>query len=238
MKMEWKTEDISFVSDNLKLIGTLHKPAGNRHPIVIGCHGLLSDANSPKQIDLAHACNRVGIAYFRFDHRGCGRSQGNFRDVTSLEGRSNDLKAAVEALKNRDDLDKNIGIFGSSMGGAVCLSAAGHVKPVAIVINAAPIRSRGVMIQPSDTSSCAYDPHRLHFELGDSISGIQDILIFHGDADDVVPPAHASQVYELVREPKRLIIFKGGDHLISNPVHQKQFIKETCQWFETRLKRH
>ncbi|MBR9980379.1 MAG: damage-inducible protein CinA, partial [Desulfatitalea sp.] len=60
------------MSDGHRLTGTLHLPDVERPPVVIGCHGLLADRRSPKQIALASALGRLGIAYLRFDHRGCG----------------------------------------------------------------------------------------------------------------------------------------------------------------------
>ena len=77
----FRQENISFNSDSLKLKGVLHLPDDGQPPVVIGSHGLYSSGSSPKQIALAEQCNRLGIAYFRFDHRGCGSSQGEFERV-------------------------------------------------------------------------------------------------------------------------------------------------------------
>jgi predicted acyl esterase len=82
---------ITFLSDGFKLYGTLHLPPAERPPVVIGSHGLLSSSSSPKQIALARACTAAGIAYFRFDHRGRGKSEGVFKEVTSLKARCTDL---------------------------------------------------------------------------------------------------------------------------------------------------
>ncbi len=97
-------EQISFQSDKLSLSGMLHRPEVEQPPLVIGCHGLLSSSESPKQIELAKACNALGIAFFRVDHRGCGQSEGLFKDVTSFEGRCNDLKSALSQMRARSDL--------------------------------------------------------------------------------------------------------------------------------------
>ena len=88
--------NINFESDGFLLKGMLHLPEADLPPIVIGSHGLLSNSYSPKQITLARECNANGIAYFRFDHRGCGQSNGVFNEVTSLEGRRNDLICAIK----------------------------------------------------------------------------------------------------------------------------------------------
>ena len=123
------------------LKGYLHLPPVTNPPFVIGCHGLFSDKNSPKQIELAKHCNRLNMAYFRFDHRGCGESKASFEAVTSLDGRCTDLKAAANMLRTRDDLGDQMGLFGSSMGGSVCLAVAGDLAAHAVVTWAAPIRS-------------------------------------------------------------------------------------------------
>ena len=116
------SKDITFLSDGLALKGTLHLPPSDKPPIVIGLHGLYSSQESPKQIALARACNALGLAYLRFDHRGCGRSQGEFEKVTSLAARCRDLKSAIETVKAWPDTSDQIGLFGSSMGGTVSQS--------------------------------------------------------------------------------------------------------------------
>jgi len=120
-------KDISFVSGGFVLKGKLHLPEAHQPPVVIGSHGLYSSKDSPKQIALAGACNRLGMAYFRFDHRGCGSSQGEFVKVTSLASRCQDLKDAVEAVLKHEDTGRRIGLFGSSMGGTVSLSIAAEL---------------------------------------------------------------------------------------------------------------
>ena len=65
---------ITFSSNGFLLSGALHLPTTDLPPVVIGSHGLLSNSSSPKQIQLARKCNEYGIAFFRFDHRGCGQS--------------------------------------------------------------------------------------------------------------------------------------------------------------------
>jgi alpha-beta hydrolase superfamily lysophospholipase len=121
-------KNITFSSNGFTLKGTLHLPDAEHPPVVIGSHGLFSSGSSPKQIALAKRCNACGIAFFRFDHRGCGQSQGIFQEVTTLEARCNDMISAIKTIQNRNDTGNRIGLFGSSMGGAVCLSvfAASH----------------------------------------------------------------------------------------------------------------
>jgi len=95
---------IDFMADEFRLMGTLYRPSMRTNRSVIGCHGLLSDRTSPKQMDLARRCTAMGIAYLAFDHRGCGQSDGNFEKVTTLAARSRDLLAAVAFIQTETNL--------------------------------------------------------------------------------------------------------------------------------------
>ena len=234
------TKEISFFSEGFKLKGYLHLPTARQPPVVIGCHGLYSSGSSPKQLALADQCNRYGIAYFRFDHRGCGSSEGDFEKVTSLEARCRDLTDAVAAITGASDTCGRLGFFGSSMGGTVCLSVAGALGANTLVTFAVPIRSR---IQPEELPVTAnskspeifLDAQKRRFDITDRLSTIGNILIFHGEADDVVPIVHAEELYRLVKQPKKLIKQKLGDHPMSNKAHQKTFIEQAALWFKRGL---
>jgi len=228
--------EISFPCDGLKLTGVLHLPGDRRPPVVIGSHGLFSSRSSPKQIALAEECNRLGMAYFRFNHRGCGSSEGEFDHVTSLKARCRDLGAAAETISGRIDTGHRRGLFGSSMGGTVCLSASGQLAADAMVTVAAPVRS-DLSGSPAEMSrsEIVFDAARRPFDITEGLSAISNILIFHGDADDVVPVSHAREIYRLAGQPKKIIVQQQGDHPMSNPIHQKKFVREASSWFKQWL---
>ncbi len=233
-------KEMSFFCDGIELKGTLHLPSADRPPVVIGSHGLYSSSSSPKQIALAGQCNRLGIAYFRFDHRGCGNSEGKFEAVTSLEARCKDMAAAVAFITGKADIGNSFGLFGSSMGGTVCLSVAGELGADTLVTFAAPIRSQileNEQLRPdnSDTPGIFFDARRRRFDISDRLPGICNILIFHGDADDVVPVSQAQEIYQLAKHPKKLIRQNHGDHPMSNEAHQRTFIREASLWFKQGL---
>jgi alpha-beta hydrolase superfamily lysophospholipase len=233
-------KDISFVSDGFMLIGKLHLPAAHQPPVVIGSHGLHSSKDSPKQIALARSCNRHGMAYFRFDHRGCGSSQGEFTKVTSLASRCRDLINAVEVIRRHGETGWPIGLFGSSMGGTVCLTVADELGAAAIVTFAAPISSELHRRQLAhstvdNTGGIFFDSRKLAFDITNKLSGIKNILIIHGDADQTVMLPHAREIYRLASEPKKLIVQQNGDHRMSNINHQSEFLREASNWFKSGL---
>jgi alpha-beta hydrolase superfamily lysophospholipase len=232
--------DVDFTADRFNLRGTLHLPQSPSPPVVIGCHGLLSDRTSPKQVALAQACNRLGLAFFRFDHRGCGESEGRLEDHTTLDNRCSDLLHAIRHLTGRADLGKRVGLFGSSMGGAVCLRVAAHADIASLVTFAAPVRSRP--LKTADPHA-EMDPERTRmtavlredYDLGSELNKIRNIMVFHGEADDVVPVAHAHEIFQRAALPKHLVIQPQGDHLMSDPRHQQEFIREASLWLSRGL---
>jgi uncharacterized protein len=234
------TVDIPFAADGFLLKGTLHLPAVDNPPVVIGCHGLLSDRRSPKQIALAEACNACGLAFFRFDQRGCGESAGRLEKVTSLEGRASDLRHAIRMLESRSGLGKRFGLFGSSMGGAVCLRVASEREVAAVVTFAAPVRSLllerpGRGAEDSPELSRVASVLREGFELGGALSRVRNILVVHGEADEVVPLSHAHEIFDHAGEPKRLLVQKGGDHRMNDATHQTDFIRAASLWLSNGL---
>jgi alpha-beta hydrolase superfamily lysophospholipase len=216
------TLPIAFQSDGFNLKGWLHLPDIEVPPLVIGCHGLMSSGDSPKQLALADKCNQAGIAYFRFDHRGCGNSDGDIERDTSLQGRCNDLSSAWKAVKSLGLTADDIALFGSSMGGAVCLAFASQQRVASVVTVAALYQSEGVIHRPDMNVS---------FDLSDNLPAIKNILIFHGDRDDVVPLSHAKTIFTCAQDPKNLVIQKNGDHRMSDKSHQKAFVREAVGWF-------
>lgn len=232
--------NITFESNGFLLKGMLHLPETNLPPVVIGSHGLLSNSYSPKQIALARECNTHGIAYFRFDHRGCGQSDGVFNEITSLNGRRNDLVSAVKIIQMRKDIGKKIGLFGSSMGGAVCISVADVLEIDAWVTYASPVRSSSITTalkksDDADKIKPLLDQKYLKWDISDQLKHLHHIFILHGDSDKIVPPTNAHEIFTKSSNPKKLILQKGGNHLMSNKKHQKDFLREAVNWFKKWL---
>ena len=228
--------DIHFTADSIQLTGTLHLPDTPQPPFVIGCHGLLANRNSPKQIALAQALNQLGIAYFRFDHRGCGDSQGQFETDNLLENRCSDLYHAIQTMQSHPQTGKLAGLFGSSFGGTVILATAAKTPIPRIATYAAPITSSAIKkqtikeIQTSNSLPTHQTP-TYAFDITNQLHKIRNILIMHGDQDEIVPLSQAKTIYEYAHKPKQLIIQKNGDHRMTNPTHQKNFIQTCPQWF-------
>ncbi len=137
------TEDIVFKNEkaSISLSGTLSLPSKDGlYPVVI-----LISGSGPQNRDeelvghkpflvLADHLTKNGIGVLRFDDRGVGESGGVFSLATTLDFVS-DVKAAIEYLKNRKEIDvKKIGLIGHSEGGIVAPLVASDTKDVAFIV--------------------------------------------------------------------------------------------------------
>ena len=158
--------------------------------------------------------------------------------MTTLGGRVIDIVSAVEIITGRSDTSPVFGLFGSSLGGTACIGAAGLTRPAAIVVCAAPIRSRTIdsaAAMSADSEKSPPRPALLQFDVSVKIPALRDILVFHGSADEVVPYNDAVEIFAAASEPKRLVTLPGGDHRMTDPSHQKRFVEQTVTWFQERL---
>ncbi len=235
----FEQQPLTLICDDLRLAAVLHLPRADDPPVVIGSHGLHSNGDSPKQIALAERLNASGIAFLRLDHRGCGQSEGRFEAVTTLDGRVRDLMAAVRALERRQGARLRLGLFGSSFGGSTCLAAAALVRPARMVTLAAPIDSQSLIAAARQKSAAPlpspFEEERFQFDLADKLGSVHDLLVIHGERDEVVPLEHGRQIYRAARDPKQMIVNPDGDHRVTNPAHQRTFVDACQHWFEHLL---
>ena len=240
IKKKFQTKKVIFHSNGYKLIGTLHLPDVFPERVIVGSHGLASGADSPKQITLAEKCCENGIAFFRFDHRGCGESDGDFKKDTTFDGRSNDLSCAIQTILDRKDVGNRIALFGSSMGGAASISVFDRFDIAAIGVLAAPVSLAQIETTPAEIedlfgSRALIFQDQLQFDISEKLKKLKNIIIFHGDRDEVVPYKNAEEIYELAGKPKKLVRQTNGDHRMSDVSHQKVFYNEIINWYLDRF---
>lgn len=106
-------------------------PSRKKLPAVVICHGFTSSKYT--KIRLARNIYRKGFAVLIFDASGCGESGGSFEDYT-ITRYVNDLRSAVNFLRNQKFVDKKLGIAGHSLGGMIALIYAAKYGGVQAVI--------------------------------------------------------------------------------------------------------
>lgn len=158
-------------SDTLTIKGSvgelytiLQKPAmkkGQKLPVVIICHGFGSNCQRPLLATIARDVVQQGMIAIRFDFNGCGKSQGEFQNMTVLN-EIDDLKHVIEWAREQP-WTENISLVGHSQGGVVVSMTAGElgasqIKCEALLAPAAVLRDdaiRGI------TRGAKFDPWNL-----------------------------------------------------------------------------
>nr|WP_319394546.1 alpha/beta hydrolase [uncultured Desulfobacter sp.] len=239
-----KILETDFTIDGFTLKGTLHLPSCPMPPLVVGSHGLEGSRNSAKQTLLSKVLPENNIAFFRFDHRGCGDSQGSFVEDTSIEKRGKDFCAAVSHVIDMKVTSSRLALFGSSMGGATCIKAwqdlerAGF-KIQGAVLCAAPVNTRTIKRIPlagndnRPALSLDFFKENLLYDLSDQAKALHHVMIFHGRADEVVPVENAKILYAAMQPPKEMILHDGGDHQMQNRAHQQDFEQKMTDWYRS-----
>jgi pimeloyl-ACP methyl ester carboxylesterase len=113
-----------------------------------------------------------------------------FRDPTRLAPATADVRTAIAWLAARGMVA--VGLVGHSFGGAVVVRAALDEPLVRAVVGLAP-QSRGAEDVALLAPRCA-------------------LLLIHGRADAVLPPACAITLARAAGEPKRLLLYDGAGH--------------------------
>lgn len=234
------TETLRLRGASGALAAVLHFPARPPAPLVIACHGLLSNKDSPKYLELADALVGAGFTCARFDFSGCGESEGALAEMT-VARRVADLHAVAEALFAHRSVAGGLGLVGSSLGGFIALCHAKHDPRVrAVVAWATPAHLKD--LEGEGEFLLRYGlgrPLLEELQRGESLEapdGIPRCLILHGTADALVPVAHAHALYARAAEPKGLEVLPGADHVLSDPAARTVALSRSVAWFTRFLR--
>jgi uncharacterized protein len=230
-----KTEEIGFQADGLKLAGQLRIPSpGKAYPAVCICHGIPTAPPGPNDrgyVPLAERFSGAGFVTLIFNFRGTGQSQGNL----DMPGWSRDLRAALDFLYGRSEVDKtHLCVVGFSGGAAVSVYATARDPRVSSLVTCACPADFDSLYQRQTPQEAierfrqigairdkdfppSIEEWRRGFETITPLDWIDRIsprplLLVHGDADEVIPLEHARRLYRKAKEPKELKIIPGAKH--------------------------
>lgn len=138
----YHVEDVKFHNsvDDITLAGTFTRPSpAGKYPVAVMISGSGAQNRDEEIFEhkpfkvIADHLARNGIAVLRFDDRGVGESGGS-PSATSADF-ANDVRAAVDFLKKRDDINpKQIGLIGHSEGGIIAPMVAAGSNDIAFIV--------------------------------------------------------------------------------------------------------
>jgi pimeloyl-ACP methyl ester carboxylesterase len=197
----------------IDLAGTLLVPRGSV-ALIIFAHGSGSSRFSPRNVAVANALNRRGMATLLFDLLTPAEEadRANVFNIPLLAWR---LRQAVD-WSGTDEMvsGHRIGLFGASTGAAAALVAAGQLGD-----RVGAIVSRGGR---PDLAGAALDQIRT-----------PTLLIVGGDDFGVIELNE--RAFALLPGPKTMKIVPGASHLFPEPGAMEAVIGHAGEWFERYL---
>jgi fermentation-respiration switch protein FrsA (DUF1100 family) len=224
---------------------------GKSRATIILLHGF--GCRRHEMLDHAQVLNQAGYSVLLFDFHGQGDSDG---DAVTLGLREQqDLLAAVDYLKTRDDVDpSNIGVLGISMGASVAIMGAAQSPDIKAVIADSPFESANRAIEEGFTRVIGLSPfpfapitlQMIEWRLGaspdqvvplDHVAAIspRPLLLIHGLADTEVNPANSEILFATVGEPKELWLVPDIDHTKGMRDRREEYSERIVQFFDRHL---
>ncbi len=228
-------QEVILSSDGLRLSARLFlPPRGGSCPALCICHGIPAVPFNPADEGyavLAQHFAAEGFLTLLFNFRGTGLSEGNF----DIAGWTRDLDRAVGYLAQRPTVDPSrLYLMGFSGGAAAAICVASRNTSVRGVVSCASPATFDDLFSGSTIDSVlarwreigiirdpSFPYDRTAWERGfrdvEPLSHValiapRPLLILHGDADQVVPVAHAHRLFQAAAEPKDLVVIPQGVH--------------------------
>lgn len=253
-------EAITLVNQSEKIFGILHLPLHvKKGPAIVICPGFAGNKCGKFRmfVTLGQELARLGFVVLRFDYRGAGDSEGDFKEIT-LEGEISDTLTCLDFLKHHRQVDSSkIGLLGRSLGGAIAVLAARRFEQIKSLALWAPVFRSDPWreLWESHQSKESLDPLKqdlfknlpasfpnkeflsqfFNLDLKKELEGLRQIplLHIHGEKDSVVKIEHARD-FEKARDGilnSRFIQLPKSDHDFSDNEELQLAMQETIQWF-------
>ena len=194
--------------DNINLLGWFHKKDLNKFKTIVYFHG-----NAGKLENRIHKLNHfkdMDINFLIISWRGFSENSGK----PTEQGLYKDGKSAIDWLKNMGLDDKDIILYGESLGTGIAIEIAQN-KNFAGLILETPFTS---MIDAAK-NVYPYIPVGLllkdRYENDKKIKNINiPLLVMHGEEDQIIPFKMGKKIYEIANKPKYSYFTKYDNHMM------------------------
>ena len=205
---------------------------------IIHYHG--NAQNLTSHISFSSWLTNQGYNVFIFDYRGYGKSEGE----AEKHGIHQDSVAALRYVLFRDDVDANkLIVLGQSLGGNNALAAINEVRPKdlkAVILDSTFYSYREIVKDKiGNIALLSYIRTPLSwwvvnndYSAADSIHSIAPtpLLLLHDKRDNVIPFTHSEKLFEIAKDPKKLILVEYGHH--TSAFSYKESQRDILQWLD------
>ncbi|MGD9496161.1 MAG: alpha/beta hydrolase family protein [Armatimonadota bacterium] len=248
-----------FLVEGKRIAASMHIPADTPAPGLVMCHGFTGHRIEAHFlfVKAARTFCAAGLNVLRFDFRGSGESEGQFREMT-IEGEIADTLAALAHMRAEPTVDAaRVGLLGLSLGGLVAACAASRDGGVpALVLWSAVANLPEVLGERLGAAQYEQElaergfieqgPHELGAGFIADLRRIDPLaelsrfrgkaLVVHGSDDESVPVDHADRYLAALAGVDAIQhIVVGADHTFSTPGFEREVIQVTCEWLTARL---
>lgn len=225
-------KEVSYFLPSGEKLYAWYRPAKKGKKTVVYFHGNTLNVEQHCKREPIIAFYKKGYGLLLPEYRGYGDLKGKTSQLTMEE----DAKTAIKYLNGLDIQNKNIFLYGHSIGTYTALYAAaqwGKEKPFAGVILEAPFYS-------AESVGYGYFKHLVPVRLllknkypsNEFIGNIHTrLFIGHGKKDKTIPINQGWQLYDLAQEPKTFFISDNSGH---NDLPNNGLIDAIFNWIEKK----
>jgi len=195
-------------NDKIDLVGWFYNKNLDKYKTILFFHG-----NAGSLENRTYKLNQfkdLNLNFLIIAWRGFSGNEGKPNE----KGLYEDGKSAIRWLKTKGINEKNIILYGESLGTGVAVEIAQNKNYAGIILES-PFTS---MI---NMGKKYYPFFPIHFLLKDKFESYKKItnisvpvLIIHGKVDKIVPYKMGEKMYELANEPKFFYSQEYGDHMV------------------------
>lgn len=225
-----KSEEITFPNGDKNLYAVVYRPDDGQtsYPAVVISHGFAgSYKDNEGRAELLAKNGYVAVVFDFYGGNRASKSGGEMTEMSVLT-EATDLNAVMDAVRALDYVDPTrFFLLGCSQGGFVSSYVAAQrpddVKALVLLFPAFALQddcwarhssiddlpeTESVMGQPI---GAIYNRDAMSFDIYDVIGGYKgDVLIQHGDKDDVVAPSYSEKAVEVYDHAELQMIHNGG----------------------------
>ncbi|MCP4392923.1 MAG: alpha/beta hydrolase [Alphaproteobacteria bacterium] len=212
--------------DNLNLKAWFAEPSKNKDKVVVFFHG--NAGNAGGRDTKARKFIDAGYGFLMAEYRGYGGNPGKPQEINIKK----DAKTTIEFLKTKGYEEKDLILYGESIGTGVVTHLASRISTAAVILEA-PFTS----LLDVGKEAYWYLPVSLMLkEKYDSIGIIKEVnaplLIVHGESDKVVPTKMGKKLLAAANEPKKGIFIPEAGH---NNLRHYGSLKLMIKWLDDTL---
>lgn len=240
-------EDMTVVRPDGVVIAAWFIPGRTQRTLLL-IHGAGGERSS--LLDFAARFHHHGYTLCLPDLRGHGASSPAICTFGLRE--SADMSALLDRLVQRPDVDPlALGVFGTSMGGAVALlTAALDPRLKVVVADSAYARLADVLRRRRHTGlyglltpirrwliqeASGFRVRQVDVVRAVAAMEPRPVLLIHGTHDEIVPVAHSDELFAALPEPKQVWVVEGAGHVEAWRPDPAVYEERVIAWVDAAL---